>query len=156
MTRELSDKEKSAIYKELSAQVEKVEKAGIKITHADSHHYIHNAPFIAPIAEKVCREHGITKIRLQRNWGKMSDEDKNTANKYKDRISSEGFITTEFFGRLSEAESSGIPDSIEFLVHPDFNRNGELIDRHGIKDGFAFGGAIPDLKKTALGNYCDL
>ena len=159
MERELSETEKDAVYEELSAQVIKIENAGISITHADSHHYIHNAPFIAPIAEKVCKEHDIKKIRLQRNYGNMSDEDRTRARQYYNMIRSKGFITTEFFARLSEAENSDIPDSIEYLVHPDFNKSGELIDRHGTKDGFAFGSNIPDLKtekNAVLGNYREL
>ena len=39
----LSAFEKQAIYKELSAQIEKIRRTGITITHADSHHHIHTA-----------------------------------------------------------------------------------------------------------------
>ena len=65
----LSRTEKSALYTELSAQVQKIRSAGLNIDHADSHHHIHTAVFIAPIVFRVCRENGITKIRLHRNIG---------------------------------------------------------------------------------------
>lgn len=140
--KQLSPAEEEAVYKELSAQVDKVEKAGISITHADSHHYIHNAPFIAPIAERVFKEHNITKIRLMRNWGDMPDSDRQKAEEYKAELRAKGFITTDYFGRLSEAENEDLPDSIELLVHPDFDKDGNLIDRHGIVDGYAVGNII--------------
>lgn len=140
--KELSLAEYDAIYEELSAQFERVEKAGIKITRADSHHYIHNAPFIAPIAERVCREHGVKKLRIMRNWGDMEQSEKQKADCYRDGLRSKGFVTTDYFGRLSEAEDKKLPKSIELLVHPDFNKDGNLVDRHGMIDGYAVGNSI--------------
>ncbi len=140
--RELSPDEKEAVYNELTAQVLRLQKAGIHITHADSHHYIHNAPFIAPIAEKVCSEHGIAKIRIMRNWGNMTEAERQKAENYKKRLCSKGYITTEYFGRLSEAKNTALPESIELLVHPDFDKDGNLVDRHGIVDGYAVGDRI--------------
>lgn len=140
--RDLSPFECEAIYKELKAQVEKIENAGIIITRADSHHYVHNFPYIAPIAEKVCKEHGITKLRLMRNWGKMSETDRKTADSYRDGLRARGFETTDYFGRLSETKDTKLPDSIELLVHPDFDRDGNLIDRHGVEGGFPVGETI--------------
>lgn len=153
--KELSPSEYAAVYRELSAQVEKVINAGIKITHADSHHYIHNAPFIAPIAERVCREHGITKLRLMRNWGDMPESDRLKADSYRDALRSRGFVTTDYFGRLSEAENTALPESIELLVHPDFDKDGNLIDRHGVEGGYPVGGKIPKLN-VKLGEYAAL
>ena len=141
-TKKLSKPEEEAIYKELSAQFEKVKKAGVKITHADSHHYIHNAPYIAPIAEKVCKEHNITKIRLMRNFGDIQEPAKQKAEEYKAALRSKGFNTTDYFGRLSEAEGKSLPESIELLVHPDFDKDGDLIDRHGVEDGYPVGSRI--------------
>ncbi len=140
--KELSPAECNAIYKELSAQFERVEKAGIKISRADSHHYIHNAPFIAPIAERVCKEHGVKSLRIMRNWGEITPDKKRYADEYRDRLRSKGFVTTDYFGRLSEAEDKALPKSIELLVHPDFDKEGNLVDRHGVMDEYAVGGSI--------------
>lgn len=153
--RKLTAEEETAIHRELTAQIVKVQKEGVRITHADSHHYIHNAPFIAPIAERVCSEHGIAKIRLMRNWGDMADSDKQKAEKYKERLRSKGYITTEYFGRLSETENKKPPESIELLVHPDFDKDGNLIDRHGVEGGYPVGSIIPELN-VMLGGYLAL
>ena len=140
--RELSPAERTAVYRELSAQFERLEKAGIKITHADSHHYIHNAPYIAPIAEKVCMEHGVKRLRIMRNLGDMPEAERQKANEYRDGLRSRGFITTDYFGRISEAQDRELPGSVELLVHPDFDKDGNLIDRHGVEDGIPFGEKI--------------
>ena len=138
-TRKLTPAEKNAIYKELSAQVRRLEKAGIKIMRADSHHYIHNAPFVAPIAEKVCKQHGINRLRIMRNWGDMPESQRLKADSYRDNLRSKGFAVTDYFGRLSEAKGRALPDNIELLVHPDFDRDGNLIDRRGFADGYPVG-----------------
>ena len=52
------------IYLELKAQILKVKKAGIKISHFDSHEHIHHSPFIYKIIKKLGNEFGINKIRL--------------------------------------------------------------------------------------------
>jgi predicted glycoside hydrolase/deacetylase ChbG (UPF0249 family) len=48
---------------ELSAQVEKVLQAGIKITHLDTHRHIHILPEILKIIIKIAYKYNITKIR---------------------------------------------------------------------------------------------
>ena len=52
------------IYLEFKAQILKVKKAGIKISHFDSHEHIHHSPFIYQIIKKLGKEFGINKIRL--------------------------------------------------------------------------------------------
>ncbi|WP_300381182.1 chitin disaccharide deacetylase [Clostridium sp.] len=41
------------IYREFEAQIEKVKKAGIEITHLDSHHHVHTIKEIKPVIEKL-------------------------------------------------------------------------------------------------------
>lgn len=145
----LTETEEQAVCEELTAQVLRLKSAGIAITHADSHHYIHNAPFIAPIVLRVCRAQGIGKIRLQRNLG---TEDPAINALYREQ----GFRTTKYFGRLRDAEETVIPDGAELLAHPDLDRDGRLIDRRGIEDGFPVGDLLIDLRKRSgivLGNY---
>ena len=38
-----------------------------------------------------------------------------------------------------------IPDNTEILVHPDYDGNGVLIDRRGVRDGIPFGNPLIDL-----------
>ena len=52
------------IYLEFKAQILKVKKAGIRISHFDSHEHIHHSPFIYRILKKLGDEFGINKIRL--------------------------------------------------------------------------------------------
>ena len=155
----LSSFEKQAIYKELTSQVEKIQNEGIQLTHADSHHHIHTALFVAPIAAKVCKEHGIAKMRLHRNIGSISSFKMIIKKKYNAWLHKQGFMTTEFFGSLRDIENADIPNNCEIMVHPDFDKNGVLIDRHGMEDGFPIGDKLPDLRaerNVTLKGYAEL
>jgi predicted glycoside hydrolase/deacetylase ChbG (UPF0249 family) len=63
----LNNEMKSCIYHELKAQIEKVKKSGIEISHIDSHSHMHLSPFILPIVCELAKENGITKMRHARN-----------------------------------------------------------------------------------------
>ena len=145
-TQPLDKTEKGAIYKELAAQVEKIQSVGITIVHADSHHHIHTGIFIAPIVSKVCKEHGITKMRLHRNLGQISAFKRFVKKKYNRWLRKQGFITTDYFAYIVDIENADIPDNTEIMVHPDFDKDGVLNDRHGMEDGFPIGDKLPDLR----------
>ncbi len=151
--KDLTAGETDAVYRELTAQVERIKAAGIVITHADSHHYIHNNPFLAPVVMRVCRESGIRRIRLQRNLGSATGFEEN--NRF---WREHGFITTAYFGRMSDIADGEIPGITEIMVHPDFDRNGSLIDRRGAEDGYPAGELLRDCKANGvtLLSYRDL
>lgn len=137
--RPLSDAEKEAVLLELNAQAARLERAGIRITHADSHHYTHNDVRIAPLAAQVCRERGIGRIRLHRTFDTLSHP-----SSARNRVDNgwwreQGFVTPAQFGRLSDIEEAEIPDLTEIMVHPDFDKAGNLIDRIGMSDGYPTG-----------------
>jgi len=48
---------------EWRAQIERLMRARVKLTHADSHCHLHAFPLAYPIAEKLCHEYGIAAIR---------------------------------------------------------------------------------------------
>ncbi len=146
-TTPLSKAEEEAIYTELSAQVERLEKAGVKITHADSHHHIHTRKFIAPVAIKVCREHGITKMRIKRSSAGFSAENSAENISFRQMLLDNGFKTADFFVYMVDIIKAEIPDNTEILVHPDFDRDGVLIDRRAMKDGTPSGYRLPNLAK---------
>ena len=56
------------IYLEFKAQILKVIKAGVRISHFDSHEHIHHSPFIYRIIKKLGKEFGINKIRLVKEF----------------------------------------------------------------------------------------
>ena len=56
-----------AIFKELSAQVELLQKSGLQISHIDFHHHAHNLPWVFHIAKAVQYKYKISKMRLTQN-----------------------------------------------------------------------------------------
>lgn len=54
---------------ELSAQVEKMMEAGLRITHLDSHHHLHVHPVLQPIAVRIALRYGIWAIRCPVEFG---------------------------------------------------------------------------------------
>lgn len=127
----LSDQECKAVYDELSAQCIRLCEAGVNLVHADSHHHIHTAIFIAPIVMRVCKENGIDKIRLHRNLGDISFSKRAIKGIY-NFLLRQIFKSTDLMGSADDIEISRIPSGIvEIMVHPDFDRNGNLIDRKG-------------------------
>lgn len=155
----LTKKEKNAIYLELSAQIEKLEKSGVKITHADSHHHIHTCIFIAPIVVRVCKEHGIDKIRLHRNIGSIKSYKKWVKNRFNAWLKDKGFKTVDYFGGAFDIENAPLKDLTEIMVHPDYDESGKLIDAVDIENGFSVGDAIVDLNKidgVVLTSYGEL
>jgi chitin disaccharide deacetylase len=60
----LGTKKPNLIKQELIAQITKLQKAGIKISHIDGHHHIHMIPYIFKIVQQVAAEFGIERIRI--------------------------------------------------------------------------------------------
>lgn len=135
----LSGEEKKAVYDELSAQIQKLEDTGLIVTHADSHHHIHTGVFIAPIFAKVCKEHNIKKVRLHRNIGSISLIKRTVKKLFNFWLGLNGFITTKFFGSMEDINLCGLVDNLEIMVHPEYDKAGNLIDKVDEKNGNAIG-----------------
>ena len=157
--RPLTEFEKNAVYSELSAQAERIKQAGINVVRADSHHYIHTIEHLAPIIARVCREQGIRQIRLNRTYDTpehpVITEGRISNNFWREN----GFITTENFGRLADLQSGIVRGYTEIMVHPDYDKSGELIDRRGTDGGVPFGEKIPLYtrdEQTSLRGYSQL
>lgn len=56
-----------AIADEWCHQVEFVMRAGIHISHLDSHQHVHTIPFVFPVLKFIQHKYGIRKVRLARN-----------------------------------------------------------------------------------------
>ena len=135
----LDETQKDMLFRELCAQAERLLSAGIAITHADSHHYIHNYTYLAPIVAEVCRKYGIGRIRLNRTLDTPLRPHVTEGRVDNGYWREQGFVTTEHFGRLSDFRELAVPDNTEIMVHPDSDRDGRLIDRTAVADGFPCG-----------------
>lgn len=62
-------KQREIIYNELEAQICKLKKAGIDISHIDGHHHIHTDFWILIVVIKLAKKYNIRKIRVIRNYG---------------------------------------------------------------------------------------
>lgn len=56
------------IYKELKAQVEKVQSGGVVVSHFDSHHHIHTSIGLFGVLSQLSKECEVYKIRRMRNY----------------------------------------------------------------------------------------
>ena len=138
----LTPGEQEIVYAELFAQIERIKRAGLIPTHADSHHYIHTLSSIAPIVAAVCRDHGIVRIRLNRTLDTPAHP-RITENRMDNAFWTEqGFRTTRDFGRLTDIGETEIPDLCELMAHPDLDRDGSLIDRVSVRSGVPCGAEI--------------
>ena len=134
----LSKQEKTAIYQEISEQIEKLRTAGIQPAHIDSHHHIHTEWPVFKIALHLAKQYGIQKIRIARNLGRqdhfIKKQYRNVLNIYLKYFG--GRANSDFFGDIEDfAASSQIKHEknklIEIMVHPKLNSVQEIIDYNG-------------------------
>src|SRR5579883_187999 len=115
-----------AAYEELCAQIERVQRAGVVISHFDSHHHVHTVPFMLPVIKALQRRFGIRKVRLSKNIY-TSGAPCSKALKIKKALynralragssTTEGF--TEFVSFVSAARAGWMPhQTVELMVHP--------------------------------------
>ena len=105
------------------------EDVGININHIDSHHHIHNSFRVLPIILKVASEYKVCKMRLLRNAGKMSILKRIYKSFLNFRIKK--LRISDFMGDLNDYNAIKKCENkiFELMIHPDFDRNGCLIDR---------------------------
>lgn len=154
----LSREEKEAVYKEITAQIQKLINNGVEITHADSHHHIHTVLSIAPIFLHVCKENGINKIRIHRNIGNIPFYKQYLKNLFNYWLKKNGITTVKYFGSMKDLVNSFLLDRMEIMVHPDYNIDGILIDRIKRVNGMAIGPELTPITeaKDILSTYKDL
>lgn len=143
------------IKEEITAQIERLKSIGFNLTHADSHHHIHTCVFFEDTIKDVLFAYGINKIRLHRNFGDIKFYKKLIKRLYNNKLHKQGFITTDKMGskedleKYSDTTSKGV---CEIMVHPNFDKNGRLIDREGWdEEGYPFGKELSEIKKYIKG-----
>lgn len=132
----ISNEEKNLIYKEFVAQIEKVIKTGIKITHIDTHHHIHEILPITKIIFSLLKTYNISSIRILNNINRSTAFYKIGYRRLVNNlIKINNRNLTDYLGNQLEVSSllQKYPTlyenkKIEVMVHPDFDKNEKLID----------------------------
>lgn len=157
----LSKEHKENVFKEISAQCEKLIANKIVITHVDSHRHIHTAPNLIFEFLKVMKKYNLDKLRFTRNIGEIPIIKKQIKNFSNSGLKFMGYKSTEFFGSMEDLKSKvDVNRSLELMVHPDFNTSSDLIDRVNYDDMLNPIGDILEhdrvfLKKYKLCSYYD-
>jgi len=134
-----SKRYKTLIFNEFAAQIEKIQSKNIPITHLDTHHHVHEVYDITKILIDLKTKYNIPSIRILNNLEKSTKLYKRV---YRDLINY--YIKrnhanySDIFGNQSDFLLKFIEDptlfkkkNIEIMVHPDYNSNGNLIDKVG-------------------------
>jgi predicted glycoside hydrolase/deacetylase ChbG (UPF0249 family) len=133
----ISKAEKDLIFKEFAAQIVRVRKAGIGITHIDTHHHIHEIWPITLIILALLKDYKISSMRILNNLNISTGFYKSgyrlVVNKF---IKKSSVSFSDYFGNQFEAiefckldKSFGNDKKLEIMVHPDYNEKGMIIDK---------------------------
>jgi len=124
--------ERKAVTAELIAQIEILEKKGIKPTHIDSHHHFHNSISFFPIVLKVALIKNIKAIRLNINcyehlplYKKLYKLSYNTVLFCYGMAKTDYLCAVDDIGRVLPNHKKGI---LEVIVHPTYSEENVLID----------------------------
>lgn len=150
----LTPEEKQAIREELEAQVRKLSAFGVTITHADSHHHVHTNLQLCSIFSSVMKQYKIQKVRLRKNACSYDLAHDFVWNSY-NRWARQWFITTDYMGGILDYQEpydqyDGI---MEVMVHPDYDENGHIVDRSGIKKMADISNAAIDRTGISIQRY---
>ena len=133
----LDTHEKNLIYNEFAAQIEKVKKAGLQITHIDTHHHIDEVWAIIQIIQALLRKYGIPSMRILNNLNQSTRVYKKVYRRLvNELIRMNHFNYTDFMGNQHESVAHLMNNpsffknmKLEIMVHPDYNKSGSLVDK---------------------------
>lgn len=134
----LSREKKKLIFNELVAQIEKIRKSHIDITHVDTHYHIHSMWPMIQILTRLLKDYKIPSMRIQFNLIKQNpfiDGYRNLLNRYL-RFKKMNFshylgnqvYFLDTYGKKSDFWSK---HKVEIMVHADYDNEGKLMDRIG-------------------------
>ncbi len=129
-----NDEIKASFLTEINAQIDKALKANIQISHIDSHLHLHTLPAFYNIFIDVAKARKL-KLRLAQTYKEHSFlkflyrkiiniKIKNNNINYSDY-----FNTVDIFLAKKDRTQNG--RTVEIMVHPDFDSQGDLIDHVG-------------------------
>ncbi len=128
-----STAEREALAAEVAAQIARCQSHGLPLTHVDTHHHVHAEFPVFRVIAPLLRQYNIRCVRLTRNIGAMSWLRRGYKAGYNAWLKWQGFWTTDYFGLLSDGPliQQYAHDNrciLEIMLHPGYNRQGELID----------------------------
>jgi predicted glycoside hydrolase/deacetylase ChbG (UPF0249 family) len=135
----LSGNDKKLIYKEFAAQIERVRKNNIEITHLDTHHHVHELIPILNIVLRLLKEYHIPSVRILNNLLRSTAYYKKMYRRLINfYLSRRNVNFTDFFGDQLDFTSAMSVNSkdirgkkIEVMVHPTINSSGDIRDKVG-------------------------
>lgn len=135
----LNNSNSRLVFEEFCAQIEKIKRSGIPITHIDTHHHTHEFYPILKIVSRIRKIYKIPTIRILNNLIELSPLSKkvyrSAINYYLKKTHANH---SDLFGNQLEFlnKHKSNPDlfkerSVEIMVHPDYDSEGKLIDKLG-------------------------
>ena len=145
----LDSEEKVAIYEELEAQLNQLNKNGILPTHADSHHHVHHYWGVGMLFADFCKKNNIPALRLNFNFGKKFGWKRKSYSKLFNLIlEARGLAKTKYFCEIRQVYdklfNSGNP--VEIMVHP-------VYDNHGIITNYVDGDNFESLVEKYINGF---
>jgi predicted glycoside hydrolase/deacetylase ChbG (UPF0249 family) len=124
----LTDKLRAAIFAEWSAQIERAQGMGLRVSHLDSHHHVHTVPGLFPVLKQLQRRFGIRKVRTTMNiyCARVPGRLPKLAQKavwnfalrhYYRTITTDGFTSLQIFSEAAHERKIN-HRSVELMVHP--------------------------------------
>jgi predicted glycoside hydrolase/deacetylase ChbG (UPF0249 family) len=128
---------KSYFFNEIEAQIQKVLKAGVKLTHIDAHRHLHVLPGYFKIFIKIAKHHNL-KLRLAQSFNEgdylkffyrkfVNNEIKKAGRNYSDYFNTVGYF-------LNHTYDINSPLITEIMLHPLMNEADELTDHYSATD----------------------
>jgi len=133
----LSSHESEAVRDEFRMQVERCRKNGLKLTHIDSHHHIHEEIGIMSAIIPLLHEMGLPYIRIINNMSASSTVIRRAYTVvYNNYLKYRQFAKTDYFGSIDQyvarkrkkPEVTDFRRSFEIMVHPIIDHTGPIID----------------------------
>jgi predicted glycoside hydrolase/deacetylase ChbG (UPF0249 family) len=142
----LNKTQKSLIFNEYNAQIEKLKKNGIPVNHLDTHLHMHDMWGVLQVIIELLKVHQIPYVRILNNLNVTEYYKYTYRNLVNSYLKLKKVNYSDYFGSqedfsLALQKNPAIfnKKTIEIMVHPDYNSQGKLIDLlPGREGGFDF------------------